>query len=193
MAEDKDLSLTNSSRDLAQPSTETPSGTEAAQYARRFRGMWPQGIHSEEGYLAGLAQFFMTLPRSQVDAICNPTAGFITLHKFPPTIAEIHEWTKPHEPADLSSAPPFPGRNFTQERLAEEAAMRAQGKEPPEIEYKSRMRIEHPGDHDPHWLTHPDPDAPWRRQGPPSRELQKLLADDPDYQANLAVWRAKNP
>jgi hypothetical protein len=42
----------------------------------------------------------------------------------------------------------------------------------------------------PRWLTHPDPDAPWRKQGPPSRELAKLLADDSDYQANLTASRA---
>ena len=76
--------------------------------------MWPQAsVHSEEEYLLGLAKFFTSLPRWQVDAICNPTAGFITLHKFPPSIAEIHEWTKPRETPDLRSAPPFPGPNFT--------------------------------------------------------------------------------
>jgi hypothetical protein len=130
-------------------------------------------------------------------ALEHPRTGIRAKCKYLPTVADIVEM------ADELSKPkrnPFetpqaynPGPNFTQERLREEAAMRAQGIEPPEVEYKSRERIEHPGDHDPHWLTHPDPNAPWRKQGPPSRELQKLLADDPDYQANLAVWRAKSP
>jgi hypothetical protein len=109
---------------LEQRSTETPSGIEAAQYARRFRGMWPQGnVHSEEGYLAGIAQFFTALPRWQVDAICNPTGGFMSIHKFPPSIAEIHEWTKPPEKPENKFLPKYeynPGPNFTQERLRRE-------------------------------------------------------------------------
>lgn len=154
--------------------------------------MWPQGVHSDEGYLSGVAQFFMSLPRWQVDAICNPTGDFMKHYKFPPSIAEIDEWTRPVEHVNKFEPPPReynPGPNFTRQRLATEEEMRKQGIEPPEIVYKSRIRIEHPGDHDPHWLTHPDPNAPWRKQGPPSRELAKLLADDPDYQRNLAAWR----
>jgi hypothetical protein len=166
---------------------------------------YPNAGAIDPGYVLSVIELLETYPRNVLDRLINPRTGIATQCKFVPTLSEIvdfiegpaiHKWSDGtmRREREWVVAPSISyGPNFTQQRLAEEEAMRAQGKEPPVIEYKSRVRIEHPGDHDPHWLTHPDPDAPWRKQGPPSRELQKLLADDPDYQANLAPWRKNQP
>jgi hypothetical protein len=168
----------------------------AKKAALKILSSYPDYGKVPASYVAALVEVLKEYSESVIIALEHPTTGIRGKCKYLPTVADIvevaDELSKPRRnPFEI--APPFPGRNFTQERLAEEEAMRAKGIEPPKVEYKSRERIEHPGDHDPHWLTHPDPNAPWRKQGPPSRELAKLLADDPDYQANLARWRANNP
>lgn len=98
--------------------------------AKAFRSMWPQeSVHDEEGYLSGLAAFLMTLPSQQAKGLLNPT-GFVVHHKFPPTIAEIHAWTKRFQPRrDYNHGP-----NFTRERLEREAYHRRIEGPPPKPE-----------------------------------------------------------
>lgn len=130
--------MTSSSRGLPKASTEIVSASEATAFARAFRGMWPQPVADEQAYLSGLAQLFSTMERRQVDAISDPRSGFPSIHKFPPSIAEIQEWISPVNKFTPAEPTVHYGPNFTQERLSKEARGEIEG---PKLTLEERKAI----------------------------------------------------
>lgn len=179
----------NSSNNSAEASTEILTGREAAKFARAFRGMWPQPVADEKGYLVALAQIFAFKPREQIEAICRPSSGFTRIHKFPPSLADIQEWISPRNKFEPAEPEYSPGPNFTQERLAREAdTARLQGPaEPEEVRLAKRKAfvIRELG-YDP---IKKRVEAPCFIPPPPSVDI----SDFPDGSATVANWEGPGP
>jgi hypothetical protein len=143
----------------------------------RLINLYPNAGKVEETYVAAVMELLETYPLNDIRRFMDLRTGIVSRHKFLPSLAEIVDFIEGpaiHKHSD-GTMRRYPerfnhGPNFTQQRLVREAERAKQGL-PPEPEFKSRERIEHRGDGDPHWLTHPNPDAWWRKQRPPSQEL----------------------
>lgn len=155
---------------------------------------YPNPGSIDEAYLLGVTELLEGRSSETLDRLTNVKTGIASRCEYVPNIAQITEFldgplrtwsdgSKHREPERFSHGP-----NFTHSSETPDPR-------PKSLEERKAFVIKELG-YDPArgaklampaWLTHPDPNAPWRKPNPPSRELAKLLADDPNYQANLAA------